>query len=245
MQPIPKKGMQTTPGYAGKDQRNILPWPGPCEGCAPHPQMGSSAVSTEVVNLATFTHSKQTRANQVKFAHQLLCNPKISTLLKAVRRGFLTGCPNLTKRLILKYLNPSTAMAKGHMKQPRHGVRSTGPRCQNRRDIITVPAIRYPVQEEPNQEPVRYIIEHPQPIQQAMNLLNLIGDDGDESIANMFCFGAFADKNSGIVYHDLTGNFPFMSSNGSVCFFILYHYESNTILGTPIAGLDDVSIFNT
>jgi hypothetical protein len=26
-------------------------------------------------------------------------------------------------------------------------------------------------------------------------------------------------------------------------FFILYHYESNTILGTPIAGLDNISIF--
>jgi hypothetical protein len=51
-------------------------------------------------------------------------------------------------------------------------------------------------------------------------------------------------KNSGIVFHNLTGNFPFMSYDGSVCFFILYHYESNAILGTAIAGLDDVSIFN-
>jgi hypothetical protein len=29
-----------------------------------------------------------------------------------------------------------------------------------------------------------------------------------------------------------------------MCFFVLYHYESNAILATPIAGLDDVSIFN-
>jgi len=28
-----------------------------------------------------------------------------------------------------------------------------------------------------------------------------------------------------------------------VCFFILFHYESNSILATPIAGLDDNSIF--
>jgi hypothetical protein len=35
-----------------------------------------------------------------------------------------------------------------------------------------------------------------------------------------------------------------MSFNGSICFFALYHYESNAILATPIAGLDDVSIFN-
>jgi hypothetical protein len=68
-------------------------------------------------------------------------------------------------------------------------------------------------------------------------------DDSEGSIANVFVFGAFADKNSGIVYHDLTGSFPFMSLDGSVCFFILYHYESNSILATPIAGLDDKSIF--
>ena len=31
-----------------------------------------------------FTHSVKARANAVKFAHQALCNLKISTLLKAV-----------------------------------------------------------------------------------------------------------------------------------------------------------------
>ncbi len=82
---------------------------------APHP----------AVDLASFTHSVRTRANGVKFAHQCLCSPKISTLLKAVRRGFLRGCPNLSKKLILKYLNPSPATSKGHMKRPRHGIRST------------------------------------------------------------------------------------------------------------------------
>jgi hypothetical protein len=35
-------------------------------------------------HVASFTHSVKTRANGVKFAHQSLCNPKISTLLKAV-----------------------------------------------------------------------------------------------------------------------------------------------------------------
>jgi hypothetical protein len=52
----------------------------------------------------------------------------------------------------------------------------------------------------------------------------IISDDDEESIANIFAFGAFADKNNGIAYHDLTGLFPFMSLDGSVCFFVLYHY---------------------
>jgi hypothetical protein len=50
-----------------------------------------------------------------------------------------------------------------------------------------------------------------------------MSEDDKESIANIFSFGAFADKNNGIVYHDLTGSFPFMSLDGSVCFFVLYH----------------------
>ena len=47
------------------------------------------------------------------------------------------------------------------------------------------------------------------------------------------------------MYNDLTGNFPFMPLDGSVCFFVMYHYETetNAILAIPIANLDDKSIF--
>ena len=73
---------------------------------------------------------------------------------------------------------------------------------------------------------------------------NLTGmDDNDTAIANVFCFGAFADKISGIVYNYFTGSFLFVSLDGSVCFFVLYHYKSNCILGTPIQGMDDKTIF--
>ena len=73
---------------------------------------------------------------------------------------------------------------------------------------------------------------------------NPIAMDDDELIASIFCFEAFANRNSGIVYHDLTGLFPCVTFDGSVCFFVLYHYESNAILVTPIAGLDNMSVFN-
>ena len=42
----------------------------------------------------------------------------------------------------------------------------------------------------------------------------------------------------------MTGNFPFVSLDGSVCYFIMYHYESNSILATPINGLTDTIIFD-
>jgi len=81
------------------------------------------------------------------------------------------------------------------------------------------------------------------PAYNARREVNYIPDD-NESIANVFCFGAFADKVSGVVYNDLTGNFPFMSIDGSVCFFVMYHYETNAILVKAIANVDDRSIFD-
>ncbi len=43
----------------------------------------------------------------------------------------------MTKKLILKYLNPSPAMAKGHMKRARHGIKSTKTRADTL-DIVTI-----------------------------------------------------------------------------------------------------------
>ncbi len=41
--------------------------------------------------------------------------------------------------------NPSPATAKGHMKRPRHGIRSTTPKANMRQSSIRVPDITFPV----------------------------------------------------------------------------------------------------
>jgi hypothetical protein len=69
-----------------------------------------------------------------------------------------------------------------------------------------------------------------------------IEDINNESIANVFCFGAFANKNTGVVYNNSTGNFPFMSLDGNVCLFVIYHYKTNAIFVMLIAGLNSLSI---
>jgi hypothetical protein len=43
----------------------------------------------------------------------------------------------------------------------------------------------------------------------------------------------------GVFYSDLTGTFPFMSLEGNICFLIVYHYETITILALPIANFSD------
>ena len=85
-------------------------------------------------------------------------------------------------------------------------------------------------------------LHHDNIIPESLRYQNIIPHDDDASIANVICFGAFADKNTGVVYNDMTGNFPFVSIDGSVCYFIMYHYESNSILATPINGLTDIII---
>jgi len=72
-------------------------------GMARAPQSPKTVTANAAV--AMFTHSVRTRANTVKFGHQAMCNPKISSLLNALRKGFLKGCPNLSKELVTKYLN--------------------------------------------------------------------------------------------------------------------------------------------
>ncbi len=91
--------------------------PSPCIDRTPHPTVHPA--------LAMFTHFVTTRASMVKIAHQSLYNPNFFTLLKATRHGFFKGCPGISKTLILKYLNPSPATAKEHMKRPWHSIKST------------------------------------------------------------------------------------------------------------------------
>jgi len=74
----------------------------------------SKATSSTPNELGLFSHTIQTKANSIKFAHQLICSPRITTFLKAIRHGFLKGCPNLSAKGVTQYLNPSPATAKGH-----------------------------------------------------------------------------------------------------------------------------------
>jgi hypothetical protein len=71
----------------------------------------------------------------------------------------------------------------------------------------------------------------------------VIAEDNKSSVGFFFCFAAFADKRTGVMYNDLTGSFPYMSLEGNVCYLIIYHYEFNAILGLPISGFDDNTVF--
>jgi hypothetical protein len=182
-----------------------------------------------------FTHTVQNKANNIRFAHQSLCSPHISTLLKAIQHGYLKGCPNLLARGVTKYLNTSPATAKGHMKWPHKEVWSTQQRQvkpategpHNDADVPNNSAI-IPIAKADDDSDSYFPIAIPTPGA-------TIIEDNDNS-DNVFVFAVFTDKHTGILYSDLTGTFPFMSLEGNVCFLAVYHYETNAILALPIAN---------
>jgi hypothetical protein len=165
-----------------------------------------------------------------------LCSLHISTLLKTIRRGFLKGCPNLTVAGVTKYLNPSPAAAKGYMKQPRIVIRST-------RQAITPTHSAAPLL--PTDAPNLEILSTDNSSAESLrpSNANLIESDDDSTDANFFCFAAFADKRTGVLYNNLMGPFSFMSLKGNVCFLIVYHYKTNVILALPIKGFSKDIIF--
>jgi hypothetical protein len=190
--------------------------------------------------IAFFMHTVHNKANSIRFARQSLCSPRISALLKAFCCGYLNGCPNLTAKGVTKYLNPSPALAKGHMKCPCQGIHST----QNTVPTATKPPASHvipplePILDIDNDKRKKYDLE----TEQNANI-TLIPDNNTPCESNLFCFAAFADKRTGTLYNDLTGLFPYMSLKGDMCFLVAYHYKTNAILALPISGFSDKTIF--
>jgi hypothetical protein len=133
---------------------------------------------------------------------------------KQWRRVSSKGCPNLSEELVTEYLNPSPATTKGHMKRPKKGIRST--RTKQLPTVMWQPAgTSIPQQPIAQANPpilslFNDVSPYPGPAYQATNGPNIIAND--ESITNVFCFGAFADKITGVVYkyvhHNFVENFP-------------------------------------
>eukprot|EP00804_Cyclotella_cryptica_P023160 CCRYP_000369-RA/>CCRYP_000369-RA protein AED:0.34 eAED:0.37 QI:0/0/0/1/0/0/3/0/451 len=70
-------------------------------------------------------HQSTTMEETVKFLHQCLFLPTVDTLCKAIDNGQLIGFPNITSKMVRKYLPESTATTEGHLNRTRKGLRST------------------------------------------------------------------------------------------------------------------------
>ena len=55
--------------------------------------------------------------DQINYLYAACFSPPQSTFLHAIRQGFFVTFPNLTAKLVSKYLIKSVASAKGHLDQ--------------------------------------------------------------------------------------------------------------------------------
>ena len=60
---------------------------------------------------------EQTQRDLIQWLHAAAFSPSISTFLEAVERNFFVTWPNLTPKVIRRYLKPSVATVKGHLNQ--------------------------------------------------------------------------------------------------------------------------------
>jgi hypothetical protein len=95
---------------------NTLLWHFPLPIPTPAPPVNHSALAT--IDSAT-------PAELVAFAHAALFSPALSTLHRALSKGFITNFPGITPTLLRKHPPQSIAMIKGHLDQTRQNQRST------------------------------------------------------------------------------------------------------------------------
>ena len=172
-------------------------------------------------NVYTLPH----RQNQLKYMHQSFFNIPIPTLLKAIDNKQLENIPFMKADMIRKYLAKSPATAKGRMKRPRKGLRSTRQKPTTSKGTVnTIPEVH--------------------PNAQRTNTHYIPPDEPLDGANNVFCFAALADKQTGTLYTDATGALPVRSLDGYQYYFIAYDYDTNYIFAIPIKDTTDASIIN-
>ena len=156
-----------------------------------------------------------TITQHIVFMHAALGSPALSTLIKALKAGFLTSFPELTPALLCKYPHASISMIKGHLDQTRKNQGSTCtqppippplPTIELAARMLTI--INGPADPHPIPHPI------PSPIRHGSRTYNLYAA----------CY-----PGNGQIFTDQTGRFPVRSTVGNSDMLILYDYDSNII----------------
>ena len=102
--------------------------PLPRVNTVPSPRVNSQLkqeVELKFRMIAAGAYEIKTASTLVKFLHAALGFLTKNTLLRAIRRNYLTTFPGLTAERVTKYLKDSEITAKGHMHMKKQGIRST------------------------------------------------------------------------------------------------------------------------
>jgi hypothetical protein len=144
----------------------------------------------------------------VAYAHTAMFPPALSTLEKALHKGYVRNLPGLTAKTLRRHPPRSVATAKGHLDQTRKNMRSTKGK-PNTLPIADDPTV-------PNDETDDAFPAHADKTR-----------DCYVAVCNL-------DEPTGKIYTNQTGKFPCTSASSNNYVMILYDYDSNAILMEPM-----------
>jgi hypothetical protein len=164
----------------------------------------ASAVPSPIAHAAAAI-GDPTSAELVAFAHATLFSPTLSTLDKALQKGYLTNFPGLTTKALRSHPPRSAPMVKGHLDQS----------CKNQRSTKTSAAHIIPATDD-----------------ELPNILHDVQPTGIDARTH-YCYASIIEP-TGQIYTDQTGRFVTPSSTGNNYLMVLYDYDSNHIFPLPL-----------
>ena len=223
--------------------------------------------ASQIRAAAHSAYTMRTKQQALKFIHQSLFSPPIPTLLRAIENNQLKTFPHIQNtKDVRRHLADAPATAKGHMKKPRAGLRSTRKQAPYNLSSPNIGVGRSPTRFTAtgmSKRRMQGLIEHQQRLDElqaqqqdaapkAQQLIpTIIPNDDDasqsehastEKCLNVFCYAALADKQEGTMYTDMTGALPHMSLKGNLYYLIAYIYDLNAIIAKPMKSTksDDI-----
>lgn len=173
-----------------------------------------------VLYCANSAYTQDTAQDLAMYLHACAGYPVVATWCQAIANGNYRSWPHLSAstgpKWVRKNLPKSIETTMGHMKAIRSGTRSTKNK-DNRPIEVEAEDVVDDADQEPDLEKPRSHIETAKNHQVACGVVEVQQSEV-----------------KGLVSSDLPGRFPFTSNHGNNYIFVMYDFDTNSIIGKPI-----------
>ena len=177
--------------------------------------------------LCKIDHYKNaTTQNMILFLYYAAFSPAVSTLIKAINKGFFQSWPGFTSTAVRTYVKNLEATSKGHLDHVRKNIRSTKDSANTAVHDLRPQDNSTPIARVQNKPHLNDCMETPQ--------------QEPDNVETKDFFVRITDIHR--VYTDQTGKFPVKSSRGSQYCFVIYSYDANAIIVYPIKNRNAVEL---
>jgi hypothetical protein len=163
-------------------------------------------VDTNINHCVHSAYHQKTIPKLMSYLHACVGSLPPVTWMKAISNDWFSSWPGLTTAAVRKHLPKSNMTTMGHMHRIRKGIRPSA-------KVSTDDMMQEAMEAEPPLEPPRGNIDRG----------HFVGIDAVKF-----------ETLKGIISTDLPGRFPITSAQGNAYIFVLYDFDSNSILATPI-----------